>query len=161
MEAIIELKSIGEVRIVEGVFSLQLKDDYRNALIGVQGFSHLNVLWWAHYLDQPEMRAVLTSEKPYKKGPQTLGIFATRSPLRPNPICLSVVSVMQIDPEQGKILIPYIDAEDRSPILDIKPYHPSTDRVREALVPDWCRHWPESLEDSAIFDWEAEFENAS
>ncbi|MCG8515368.1 MAG: TrmO family methyltransferase, partial [Halanaerobiales bacterium] len=104
-------------------------------------------------------RQVLQCEQPYQKAPASVGIFATRSPLRPNPIALTIVPIINIA-EDGKIYLPYIDAEDGSPIIDLKPYHPATDRVRDLEVPDWCRHWPQWYEDSASFDWEAELINA-
>jgi tRNA-Thr(GGU) m(6)t(6)A37 methyltransferase TsaA len=155
-----KLSIIGQVHAAEDGFCLELNKVYAPALTGLDGFGCLNVLWWANLLDDEEQRAVLTCEKPYKNAPAELGIFATRSPLRPNPICLTVVSVLHIDFENGRIHIPYIDAEDGTPILDIKPYHPATDRVKEVSVPVWCRHWPQWLEDSARFNWAAEFETA-
>jgi tRNA-Thr(GGU) m(6)t(6)A37 methyltransferase TsaA len=160
MECGIQLSSIGHVNADEEGFSLQLYKQFIPALNGLNGFGYLNIFWWANLFDDEEARSVLTCEKPYRKSPDTLGIFATRSPVRPNPICLSVVSVSHIDYDSGKIFIPYIDAEDGTPLVDIKPYHPAADRVKEPLVPDWCRHWPQWLEDSASFDWEAEFVNA-
>jgi len=108
------------------------------ALNGLQGFGYLNILWWTNFFDNEEGRSVLSCEKLYTNSPDILGIFATRSPVRPNPICLSVVSVSHIDYENGIISIPYIDAEDGTPLADIKPYHPATDRVKELSVPDWC-----------------------
>lgn len=155
-----KLSAIGQVRVSEDGFCLELDKAYLPALTGLDGFSNLDVLWWANLLDTPEHRAITTSPKPYKAGPDMLGIFATRSPLRPNPLALSVVSVLHIDYDGGKIYIPYIDAEDGTPILDIKPYHPATDRLKNVAVPAWCRHWPQYIEDSATFDWAAEFENA-
>ena len=53
--------------------------------------------------------------------------------------------------------IAYIDAHDNTPILDLKPYTPSFDRLEALVVPDWCRHWPMSLEQSGEFNWENEF----
>lgn len=53
--------------------------------------------------------------------------------------------------------IAYIDANDGTPVLDIKPYTPGLDRVEKPGVPDWCCHWPESLEESGEFNWENEF----
>ena len=86
-----------------------------------------------------------------------MGIFATRSPVRPNPIALSTVEVTHINYEQGIIHIPYIDADHNTPVLDIKPYTPSLDRVENPRVPEWCSHWPKSLEESEQFPWEEEF----
>jgi tRNA (Thr-GGU) A37 N-methylase len=76
--------------------------------------------------------------------------------VRPNPIAVSIAAVQSIDEDAGVIRIPYINAEDGTPILDIKPYHPSVDRLGAVSVPAWCRHWPPWYEDSASFDWGAE-----
>ena len=64
---------------------------------------------------------------------------------------------IQIDHENGLIRIAYIDADDGTPVLDLKPYTPSLDRVESPDVPDWCAHWPRSVEESGDFDWENEF----
>ncbi len=154
------LKPIGVVRAGTDGFRLEIEKEYRPALKGLEGFSHLDVLWWCHRLDNPECRQMVRCKQPYKNSPAQLGIFATRSPVRPNPIALTAVALLGIDQKQGVVRIPYIDAEDGTPILDIKPYHPCTDRVRDVTVPDWCRHWPRWYEDSANFDWAAEFVNA-
>ena len=89
-----------------------------------------------------------------------MGVFATRSPLRLNPIALTTVSILKIDHDRGIIHIPYIDAENGTPIIDLKSYHPSIDRIKDVSVPEWCSHWPKWYEDSADFDWESEFVNA-
>jgi len=149
----------GYVRTGEGGFRLEILEDYRPALRGLEGFSHVNVLWWCHLADDEELRKVVECEQPYKTSPAVMGIFATRSPLRPNPIALTAVAVLGIDYDRGVIHIPYIDAEDGTPVLDSKPYHPSVDRIREVSVPEWCSHWPKWYEDSATFDWAAEFVN--
>ncbi len=62
--------------------------------------------------------------------------------------------------DKGHIHIPFIDAEADTLIIDIKPYHPAIDRVRDLVLPDWCSHWPQWHEDSADFDWASEFVNA-
>lgn len=148
---------IGYVRLSQGPPRLEIDPGFRPALGGLDGFSHLVVLFWCHLADDAGNRATRVVEKPYLKGPERLGLFATRSPVRPNPIGLTPVRILSLDPESGVIAIPFIDAEDKTPILDLKPYTPALDRVREAETPDWCGHWPRWLEDSAEFDWEAEF----
>jgi len=155
-----KVSPIGYVRAGKAEFCLQVEKEYRPALKGLEGFSHINVFWWCHLLDNEEQRKIMECERPYKTAPAKMGIFATRSPLRPNPIALTPVFVARLDCDQGVIHTPYIDAEDGTPILDLKPYHPAVDRIREVTVPDWCRHWPQWLEDSASFDWAAEFVNA-
>ena len=154
-----QVSPIGYVRAGEAGFCLQIEKEYRPALKGLAGFSHVNVFWWCHLLDSEECRKVVECEQPYKTSPSKMGIFATRSPVRPNPIALTAVSIMKIDYDHGVIYIPYIDTEDGTPILDLKPYHP-IDRIREVAVPEWCNHWPKWYEDSASFDWAAEFVNA-
>lgn len=152
-----EVHSIGEIRNNETGTFLNIDPQYIPALQALDGFSHVNVLWWFSECDNEEARAILDAEQPYKKGPATLGIFATRSPARPNPIALTAAEIIQIDYEKGIIQIAYIDAFDKTPILDIKPYTPSLDRVETPGVPQWCRDWPNSTETSGDFTWEDVF----
>lgn len=77
--------------------------------------------------------------------------------MRPNGIALTSVYVTYIDHENGIIGLGYIDANDGSPVIDIKPYIPSIDRVENPKMPDWCKHWPKCVEESGDFDWESEF----
>jgi len=86
-----------------------------------------------------------------------MGVFATRAPQRPNPIALSTAHVTYIDLARAVIGLAYIDAAPGSPVLDIKPYTPSLDRVARPSVPGWCAHWPVCVEDSGAFDWQSEF----
>lgn len=159
-DATYSLEPIGEVRVSDQGFTLAIADRFSAALSGLDGFSHLNVLFWCHYLDDPEYREMVTTDKPYKKGPDRVGIFATRSPARPNPIALTAVPVLDIDCAAGLVHVAYIDAEPGSPILDIKPYLPAVDRIKQVATPEWCADWPQWYEDSAVFDWGAVFENA-
>ena len=55
--------------------------------------------------------------------------------------------------ENGLIRMPYFDALPGTPILDIKPYIPSLDRVEQPAMPAWCAAWPASVENSGDFDW--------
>jgi tRNA-Thr(GGU) m(6)t(6)A37 methyltransferase TsaA len=152
-----QVNPIGEIVINEGGMSINLEPKYIPALQALDGFSHLNVVWWFSDCDFEEARSVLEVPQPYKKAPAVMGIFATRSPVRPNPVALSAVQVIHIDYEKGSIQITYIDAKDSTPVLDIKPYTPSLDRVETPGVPQWCSHWPASLEQSGNFNWENEF----
>jgi tRNA-Thr(GGU) m(6)t(6)A37 methyltransferase TsaA len=155
-----QLNPVGRVVVEGGGFSIAIDEPYREALNGLQGFSHLIVLFWCHYLDAPEYREMVSTEKPYKEGPDQIGIFATRSPARPNPIAITPVPVIGIDRDRGVVDIAYIDAEPDTPVLDIKPYLPAVDRIRDTTTPGWCSDWPAWYEDSATFDWGAVFENA-
>lgn len=152
----ISISPIGFVRCENGRFCIELKKKYIPALTNIDGFSHLQVVWWGHLYATDEQRSILVADKPYKTGPEKVGIFATRSPVRPNPVLITTIRVQEIDVINGVIYTPYIDAENETPVIDIKPYHKS-ERLRECSVPDWCKHWPEWDEDAATFDWEKEF----
>lgn len=151
------LKPIGTVRIDNYQYFIDVDPTYLPALKGLEDFSHINIFWWCHNFDEESFRNILDTDKPYKTAPDKLGIFATRSPIRPNPIALTACSVINIDTVNGVIQLAYIDADNGTPVLDIKPYQPSVDRIKNVSVPEWCAHWPKYYEDSATFDWEKEF----
>lgn len=147
---------IGSVIASGGRFAVTIAEPYRPALEGLADFSHLIVTWWADRADELAGHGPLIAEPtPYVEGPTRAGVFATRSPLRPTPIGLSVAGIISVDDTTGEIELGWIDALDNTPVVDIKPYFPSSDRVRNATVPSWCTTWPHCLEDSASFDWAA------
>lgn len=152
-----QLTPIGRIVNREGEAHIALDKAYAAALEGLDGFSHVQVLWWFSGCDTAADRAVLVNQKPYTNGPDVLGTFATRSPQRPNPIAVSTAQIVWFDKENALVGLAYIDAEDGTPVLDLKPYTPSLDRVEAPDVPGWCAHWPKSLETSGDFDWEKEF----
>ena len=149
-----EVHPIGRVECKDGEFRIALDSEYAPALRGLEGYSHLQVIWW---FDRTGGRGTLVEERPYAKGPDELGVFATRSPMRPNPIAVSNVGIAYVDEATATVRLYYIDAFPESPVLDLKPYTPSVDRVESPSVPEWCAHWPRSYEESGDFDWEAEF----
>lgn len=156
MKTQVQVNSIGSIHADKGIFYIKLKEEFKKGLMNIDSFTHLQIVWWGNQADNPEDRKQLTSYKPYKQGPEKLGVFATRSQFRPNPILITNIYVQKIDFEKGLIFTPYIDAENNTPLLDIKPYH-LLERIEGATVPDWCKHWPTSYEAAASFDWENEF----
>ena len=80
------VKSIGRIRSDENGFSVKLEKEYIPALAGLEGFSHIQLLYWFDKCDGEASRVKLTESKPYVNGPDIIGTFATRSPERPNPI---------------------------------------------------------------------------
>ena len=152
-----EVFPIGKIKNNENGTYIEIESRYIPAMAALEGFSHINVIWWFSDFDTKEARSTLQTPQPYKKAPETMGIFATRSPFRPNPIALTAVEVIHIDDQKGVIQIAYIDANDATPVLDIKPYTPSLDRVETPGVPEWCDQWPKSIEQSAYFAWEDVF----
>lgn len=152
-----QLKEIGKINVEGKDMFLQINNEYVKGLQGLEDFSHIDVIWWFDKCYNNKNRGVTEVNQPYKKAPQKLGVFSTRSPQRPNPIALSITEITHIDYDKGRIYITYIDAMNNSKILDIKPYTPSIDRVEKPNVPNWCSHWPLSYEESGYFDWENEF----
>lgn len=149
------ISTIGHVKIHNGLHSIAILDKYKPGLMHLDGFSHLHILWWAHLNDNPEARNRLTASNLFKLAPPESGVFATRSPERPNPIMISVVKVEQIDHEKGIISIPFIDAENMTPVLDIKPYFP-VERIRSCHTAPYYNHWPKWAEDAERFNWKDE-----
>lgn len=151
------LPFIGKIIKEEEHFLILLDPAYAAGLKHLDDFSYLKVIWWMDGCDCAQDRKNLIEQKPYKKGPEELGVFATRSPMRPNPIGISNAYVTFVDEEEGVIGVEYIDADDGSPVLDLKPYIPSIDTIEKPYLPNWCKHWPSSYEKSGEFDWDKEF----
>lgn len=151
------LKAIGKIYVDEKDTRLVLDREYIPALTNFKDFSYINVFWWFDKCDNSESRTKLTEKNPYKNAPEILGTFATRSPERPNPIGLTCSYVTYVDYQNGIIGLAYIDADNETPILDIKPYTPSLDRVENPLVPEWCSNWPKNVEESGNFNWSTVF----
>lgn len=105
--------------------------EYSPGLDGIEGFSHLILLYVWHQAPAP----VALRVKPFL-GDQETGLFATRYPCRPNPIGLSVVRLLE---RCGDVLlIRGVDMLDGSPLLDIKPYIPDFD-VHPAERTGWYK----------------------
>lgn len=109
--------------------------EYRNpeALRGIENYSHLWLLWGFSMVHQDSWHA--TVRPPRLGGNQRVGVFATRSPFRPNPLGLSCVELISIEetPTDGRVLlVSGIDMMDGTPIYDIKPYLPYVDAKPEA-----------------------------
>jgi tRNA-Thr(GGU) m(6)t(6)A37 methyltransferase TsaA len=109
--------------------TLEVFESYEPALLDIHRCSHLIVLYWQDRAD----RNVLQSCTPW--GPEVHGVFATRSPNRPNPIGLCVVELLKRD---GPFLkVRGMDAVEGSPLIDIKPYSSAVDCVPHAVI-GWC-----------------------
>lgn len=151
------VKSIGKMHVYGETMEVQVEPQYIPALKALDGFSHITIVWWFDGCDSEEFRTVLEVPSPYRQSPDVMGTFTTRSPMRPNPIALTVAQILYIDDAAGIIQIAYTDANDGSQVLDLKPYIPSLDRVKAPEVLQWCVHWPQSIEESGTFDWESVF----
>ena len=116
--------------------TIRFEPEFRNAdaLRGLEGFSHLWIMW----IFSENIRSTWspTVRPPRLGGNKRLGVFATRSSFRPNPIALSCVKIEQINldgAEGPEIIVSGADLMDGTPIVDIKPYLPYTDAHPEAM----------------------------
>jgi len=148
---------IGKVKIEDGRYYVELEEKYFEATLGLQEYGHIQVIWWFNLYDSEESRNYFVMNKPYKNGPEKVGVLASRSPVRPNPIAVTACALIALDGKTSRLEVGYIDAEDGTPVLDIKPYEPSIDKVCGVRMPDWCKHWPDCLEANEGFDWSLEF----
>ncbi|UQZ34760.1 tRNA (N6-threonylcarbamoyladenosine(37)-N6)-methyltransferase TrmO [Paenibacillus sp. PK3_47] len=123
---------------------VMIHPEFAPALKGLAEFSHCQILWWIHDFADNHFRTTTQIEPPYD-APQT-GVFATRSPVRPNPIGLSVAKILSVDVISGIVEVGGLDAYPGTPVLDIKAYFPTTDRVRHVTVPSWAAGWGEWTE---------------
>lgn len=106
------------------ISEIEVFDHYKEALTGVENLSHLIVLYWG---DQANRERFETSP-PWST--DTFGVFATRSPNRPNPIAFCVVEVVEVT--ELSIKVKHLDALDKSPLLDIKAYDAAIDAYPHA-----------------------------
>lgn len=139
----IELRPIGYVRTEASeeqikidrrnvVSTIILSEGLKEVLDGIEGFSHLFVIYYMHKISEeafiPKVHPSGRSDLP------VVGIFATRSGHRPNPIGLTLVKLLRR--RENVLEVRGLDALDGTPILDIKPYDP-IDSAQGARVPDW------------------------
>ncbi len=107
---------------------------FTGILDGVDEFSHVLVLYWAHLVSEAG-RSIMKAHPMGRKDLPLVGIFTTCSPARPNPICATVVKLLE---HNGNLLtVKGLDAVDGSPVLDIKPYNPSYYPVGEVRISPW------------------------
>ena len=105
----------------------------REAFRGIEGFSHLWLLWG--FSKNPPGKWSPTVRPPRLGGNRRVGVFASRSPFRPNPLGLSCVELCGVDyegPEGPVLLVKGADMADGTPIYDVKPYLPGADSIEGA-----------------------------
>lgn len=149
--------SIGKIVNEEENVKVVVEQMYTEGSKGLVRYNHVQILWWMDGCDNASDRGILVEEKSYKNGPNEIGIFALRSPERPNLIAVSNVNIAYVDGESGTIGLYYVDVFDGSKVIDIKPYTPSIATIEHPVTLDWCAHWPKSYEESSNFDWKSKF----
>jgi tRNA-Thr(GGU) m(6)t(6)A37 methyltransferase TsaA len=138
------LKAIGVVRneirqpvrrqFKDVVSEIVIDRDLTEALDNLDEFSHIIVIYWMHRRSGPAPKKVRPMGNPESS---LMGVFATRSPTRPNPVGKATVRLLQ---RRDNILkVEGLDAIDGTPVIDIKPYIPGYDSVKNARVPSWVK----------------------
>ncbi|MEM2573662.1 MAG: tRNA (N6-threonylcarbamoyladenosine(37)-N6)-methyltransferase TrmO [Candidatus Jordarchaeales archaeon] len=129
-------KPIGYVKVInEKEAELVLKPELRDALDGIDGFSHVFVIYFTHKLSGAKVPDKVHPKRDTKL--PLIGVLSSRSPLRPNLIGLSVVKL--IERKENILKVTGLDALDGTPILDIKPYIPERDSVPDATIPEFLK----------------------
>ena len=114
-----EVRPIGWVRKRDGRTTIEIEPRYRPALLDLEQFESIWVLYWFDRNDTPEQRSILQVHPRANPDNPLRGVFATRAPVRPNLIALSRCRVLSVD--GTTIEIDGIDAFADTPVLDIKP----------------------------------------
>jgi tRNA-Thr(GGU) m(6)t(6)A37 methyltransferase TsaA len=122
-----------EVKDKSAIAEIIIRDELTGALEGIADFSHLYVLFWLNGVTSNERKMMRVHPRGREDLP-LLGVFATRTKFRPNPIGLTLVELVKAE---GKILtVRGLDAFDGTPVVDIKPFD-NWDMAKNARVPDW------------------------
>ncbi len=129
---------VGEVHRQGTETTIEIDPQYQDATLGLDGFSHVWVIWWADRNDTPEKRATLRVHPRGNQNNPLQGVFATRSPSRPNLIGITQCKIRAVD--GNKIRVEEIDAFDGTPVLDLKPYLPGYDGDGKGRVPAWVNN---------------------
>ena len=131
----IQIFPIGVVRKRKEKIWIDLYEKYSDGLLGLEGFSHVTVIYWFHRNDIPMYRSVLQVHPRRNKDNPLTGVFATHSPHRPNLIALTTCKIISVT--DTRVFVEDIDAQDGSPVLDLKSYRPPSAAEWDARVPAW------------------------
>ncbi len=113
------------------VTEIVIDKDYAKGLDGIEDYSHVIVIYWF----SKEEKCHIKHHPQGNTNVPFVGIFACRCPQRPNPIAISTVEL--IDKKANVIKVRGLDVLNDTPILDIKPYTPQYDVVKQYKVPEW------------------------
>lgn len=118
-----------------------IDERWRDALEGIEQFSHLWIIFFIDRVDAP----VELKIRPMKRDDMpVVGLFATRSPQRPNPIGIRAAELIEV---RGNVLrVRGLDALNDSPVLDLKPYLPRGDAMPDARVSAWVQKFWTTLD---------------
>ncbi len=131
-----QLVTVGRVRKAAGATRIEIAERYAPALAGLADFSHILVFTWLDRNDRPETRGTLQVHPRGNPANPLTGVFATRSPVRPNLIGLSACRILAV--RGCLIAVDRIDVFDGTPVVDIKPCLGRGEAVADLKVPAWA-----------------------
>ena len=131
------LKQIGTVEVKDGKTLIVLEKKYQPGLLGLDQFSHVFVFWWFDRNDNPRKRSILQVHPRGNPDNPLQGVFATRAPVRPNLIGLTLCKIVSV--HDNVVEVEKIDAFPGTPVLDLKPFTPGNDLPWNVRVPNWAR----------------------
>jgi tRNA-Thr(GGU) m(6)t(6)A37 methyltransferase TsaA len=129
------LNPVGIIRKKDDESCIEVFDEFTDALLGLDGFSHIYVFYWFDQNDSAEKRRTLQVHPRKDPSNPLTGVFATHSPRRPNLIALTLCKLVSII--GNTIHIEEIDAYDGSPVIDIKCYIPGAVPDEDVRLPEW------------------------
>ncbi len=122
-----------EVKDRNRISQIVIRKELAEGLYGIEGFSHLFVLFHLSKIT-PEQRKTLKVHPQGKEDLPLMGVFATRTKLRPNPIALTLVELIKV--QENILTVKGLDAFDGTPVLDVKTFD-FWDMPKDARVPSW------------------------
>jgi len=130
-----KVSPIGHVQKSEDRTLIVLDKKYEPGLLGLNGYSHAYVFWWFDRNDTPGKRATLQVHPMGNRDNPLTGVFATRSPVRPNLVALTLCKIVAV--KENVVEVEKIDAFDGTAVIDIKPFIPGYDTAEDAKMPEW------------------------
>ena len=139
----ITLRPIGRVRNTRSGFgdlgwgaiesAIELEPEFAPGLEGLAEFSHALVIFYLH--EDPGDPPAIQRRPRGRDDMPLLGVFAQRGRMRPNPIGVTAVPIVRVEP--GRLIVRALDAIDGTPVLDVKPYFREFDRIEAPRAPEW------------------------
>lgn len=127
--------TIGHVSTADGKTRIVLEKKYQPGLLGLDAWSHVQVIWWFDKNDTPQKRAMLQVHPRGNADNPLTGVFACRAPVRPNLIALSLCKIVSV--HDNVVEVDKLDAFDGTPVLDLKPFAPGLDSAAGVKTPAW------------------------
>ena len=131
-----KVRPIGHVQKVGEQIVIVLDKKYQEGLLGLDQWSHVQVIWWFDKNDTAQKRSILQVHPRGDQDNPITGVFACRAPVRPNLIGLSLCKVLAV--KDNVIEVEKIDAFEGTPVLDLKPFAPGQDSASGVKVPKWA-----------------------